>query len=293
MTRLLQSAALVALTAAAAGPALANTGMGPGMGHGAHAAMMQGCTMGRLSVTGEGTARVAPDLAQISLGVTTQADTAAGAMSENSEKQTAVMQALLGSGVVEEDIQTSGLMLTPLINYSDEAGPVMTGYQAQNMVTVRVSDLAELGNVLDAIVQAGANEVNGISFTRENSESAQDQARTAAVEDAQHRAEVMARAAGQRLGPILSMGEPEMPPMGPEPMMMRMEASAADSRAVPVAAGEISLLSRVSMVYALLPAEGACAMPGQDAPVETGADASEATTATDAAETDQAPSSAN
>ncbi|MDO5530366.1 MAG: SIMPL domain-containing protein, partial [Paracoccus sp. (in: a-proteobacteria)] len=262
MTRLFSSAAMAAIAAAALGaaPALAQQGY--------HHAMSSGCMPGKLSVTGEGEARVAPDMATISLGVTTQADTADAAMEENSEKQNAVVEALAQSGVADSDIQTSGLMLTPMINYGNqEAGPNITGYQAQNMVTVRVHDLAELGSVLDAIVQAGANELHGINFTREDSNGAEDQARMSAVEDAMNRAEVMARAAGRELGPILTMGEPPMPPVGPEPMMMRLEAASADSAGVPVSAGEISLMSRVAMEFVLLPAEGeACAMPMRGGP---------------------------
>ncbi|AUH63777.1 SIMPL domain-containing protein [Paracoccus zhejiangensis] len=248
LSGLLAGAALMA-----AAPAMAAPGDKPGMGghHACHGKGM-GHHGARISVTGEGQALGQPDMATINLGVTTQAETAAAAMTQNSEQQTAVIAALTGSGVEERDIQTSGLNLTPMMDYSREGQPPrVTGYQAQNMVTVRVRDLAGLGGTLDGLVTAGANEINGITFGRDNSDEMQDEARRDAVADAQHRAEVIAEAAGLTLGPVLTMRDVVYTQGGPEPMMMRQAMDAGASKAVPVQGGELTMMAQVEMQFAL------------------------------------------
>lgn len=214
-------------------------------GHGCH-----GQPVSRLSVTGTGETRVAPDMASIQLGVTTRADGADEAMRQNSQQQGAVIDALKGAGVAASDIQTSGLSLSPQIDYSERSAPRVTGYEARNMVTVRVTDLAALSGVLDAIVDAGANEINSISFSRQEGGDVEDEARRAAVADARHKAEVLAEAAGLTLGPVLTLTEGTAAG-GPQPMMMRSEAMMA-SDSVPVEAGEVAMTSQVQIDYALV-----------------------------------------
>ncbi|CAM3127090.1 SIMPL domain-containing protein [Paracoccus nototheniae] len=209
----------------------------------------------RLTVTGDGQSRTAPDMASVQLGVTTQADSAAEAMSLNSDQQRAVIDALTGAGIDEAQIQTLGLNLNPLMQYGENQAPTVTGYQATNMVTVRVADLARLGEVLDAIVGAGANEINGITFTREDGASSQDDARRDAVTDARRKAELLAEAAGVDLGPILTLRDVQTGGGGPRPMM-RMEAAMADS--VPVQPGEVEMSAQVEIEFALT-GDGACA----------------------------------
>lgn len=241
VSRRLVRAALVASTALALGvPAMAAPGKG------GHSLCHPG--MSRLTVTGQGEARVAPDLATIQLGVTTQAASAAEAMRQNSAQQTAVIEALAGAGIEQADVQTSGLNLNPLMDYAEGRAPMVTGYQASNMVSVRVRDVARLGEVLDAIVAAGANEINGISFIRDDAGASEDEARRAAVADARHKAEVLAEAAGLTLGPVLMLRDtPAME--GPRPMMM--ETRAASDAKVPIAPGEVALNAMVEMQFAL------------------------------------------
>lgn len=240
--RRLRQAALAASTALALGaPATAAPGAG--------SASMCPPPMSRLTVTGQGESRVAPDLAMIQLGVTTQAPSAAEAMRQNAAQQAAVIEALTGAGIGQAEIQTSGLNLNPMMDYGEGRAPAVTGYQATNMVAVRVREVARLGEILDAIVGAGANEINGISFTRDDSASAEDEARRAAVEDARHKAEVLAEAAGLTLGPVLVLRDaPGME--GPRPLMMEARA-ASDAAKVPVAPGEVALSATVEMQFAL------------------------------------------
>ncbi len=227
------------LAMALAAPAFAAPGGGHGMGCG---------PIPRLSVTGQGESRIAPDLAVIQLGVSTQADSAAAAMEQNAGQQTAVIEALNDSGIESDEIQTSGINLNPLVDYDDGRAPRVTGYQASNMVSVRVTELDRLGEVLDAIVAAGANEISGIHFQREDGLAAEDDARRDAVEDARHKAGIMAEAAGLELGPVLVIRD--TPQNGvPQPMMMRAEAASAAR--TPVEPGQLSVTAQVQVDYAL------------------------------------------
>src|ERR1700712_562049 len=115
-----------------------------------------------LTLSAYGEVRTAPDMATISLGVMTQAPTADEAMKANAARMTTVVAALKKAGVAERDIQTSGLSLSPQNVYEQNKPPRLTGYQANNQVTVRVMNLPRLGAVLDACVGAGANEVQGV-----------------------------------------------------------------------------------------------------------------------------------
>lgn len=250
VSRRLACAALAASTALVlAAPAMAAPGKGGG----------DLCRPGlsRLTVTGEGESRVAPDMATIQLGVTTQAASAAEAMRQNSDRQTAVIEALTGAGIAQADVQTAGLSLNPVMDYAEGRAPSVTGYQASNMVSVRIRDVPRLGEVLDAIVAAGANEINGISFIRDDSAAAEDEARRAAVADARHKAEVLAEAAGLALGPVLVLRDTPVAG-GPRPMMMEARA-ASDAAKVPIAAGELAMTAEVEMQFALAGQDG-----GQD-----------------------------
>nr|WP_111298850.1 SIMPL domain-containing protein [Paracoccus saliphilus] len=209
----------------------------------------------RLTVTGEGQSRIAPDIATVQLGVTSQAESAAAAMEQTSQQQQAVIDALTGAGIDAAQIQTAGLNLNPLMRYGEGQAPEVTGYQASNLVSVRVSDLARLGEVLDAIVTAGANEISGITFSREDGAEALDEARRTAVADARRKAEVLAEAAGLTLGPVMTLRDQQTGGGGPQPLM-RMEAAMADS--VPVQAGEMEMTALVEIEYALS-GDAACA----------------------------------
>ena len=219
-----------------------------------HACMHHGKKMSRLIVSGQGEARVAPDLAEIQLGVTSQAESAAEAMQQNSEQQGAVIDALKNAGIEAANIQTSGLRLNPRMEYPENGAPTINGYEASNMVTIRVTDVSMLGEVLDSIVAAGANQIQGINFQRDDAEETADDALRAAVEDARRKADIMAEAAGMRLGPVISLRDTPIA-NGPAPMMMRAEA--ARGAATPIEAGELSLSAQVQVEYALIGDKGA------------------------------------
>jgi hypothetical protein len=205
---------------------------------------------GQITVTGEGRVEAAPDMATLTLGVTTEARTAAEAMAANSAQLTRVLERLRSAGIADRDMQTTGLSLNP--NWQsggDGAAPRITGYVAGNMLAVRLRDLDATGQVLEAAIGDGANTFNGLSFGLTDPAAALTEARRRAVADALARARLLAEAAGLTLGPVLSISEGGSPG-GPGPMF-RMEA-AADAP-VPVLGGEVATEARVTMVFALVP----------------------------------------
>lgn len=205
-----------------------------------------------LNLSAYGETRVAPDMANISLGVVTEAPTAAGALSANSERMTQVMAALKKAGIAEKDIQTSGLNLSPQYDYVQNEPPRLRGYQASNQVTIRVNDLDRLGAAVDATVKAGANNVNGISFGLKDPSAAENTAREAAVKALSAKADLYARATGHRVGRLVTLSEGGgYSPPSPMPVMAyaRMEKA---SDATPVSAGELQVRIDITGLYELV-----------------------------------------
>lgn len=199
----------------------------------------------RITVTGEGTVEATPDIATVTLGVTTEGQTAAEAMAANATALTAVLDRLAAAGIEPRDIQTSNLSLNPNWTGYDSGTPKISGYVASNLVTVRVRRIDTLGTVLDAAIADGANTLNGIAFGVAEPRPLLDEARKRAVADAAERAALLAEAAGVTLGPILSIAE-SGGMAGPMPMF---RADAAAEAPVPVAEGEIGLSANVTVVY--------------------------------------------
>lgn len=199
-----------------------------------------------ITMSGHGEVKAVPDQAQISAGVTTNAPTAAAALAANSARMNAVYAALKKSGVPDRNIQTSGFSVFPQYTNGDNNPRRLTGYQVSNTVSVKLDAVDRTGPTLDALVAAGANQMNGISFGIAKPEPLLDQARAAAVADAQHRAEIYAKAAGVALGPVQSISENAGEP--PRPVMYRMAAAMA-AAPTPVAAGEQTVSADVAMVW--------------------------------------------
>jgi uncharacterized protein YggE len=201
---------------------------------------------GKITVTGTGEVSAAPDMATLSLGVTTEAEEAAAAMRANSEAMAAVLARLAALGIAEADVQTSSVSLSPRWEppRPEETEPRVNGFVASNMLTVDVRDLAALGGVIDAVVGDGANTLGGLVFGIADDRALRDAARRAAVEDATGKARVLAEAAGVPLGAVAEIVEGG----GTDgPMFARMDMAAAE--AVPVAPGEIDLQVTVTMTW--------------------------------------------
>lgn len=212
-----------------------------------------------LTVSAEGRTERAPDLAVFNAGVTSQGKTAGEALSANSADMSRVIAALKRAGIADRDIQTSQLSLNPIYAQQrplpdgsyDPLGPKIVGYQASNQVTVRQRDLKAFGRVIDTLVEAGANQVNGPSFQMDDADAAADAARVDAIRKARARADLYARAAGLRVVRILSIAEGGgyMPP----PMPVFARAEAMDKAQAPVAPGEVTTSVGVTVMFELAP----------------------------------------
>jgi len=210
--------------------------------------LAQNAEGGRLTVTGEGRVDSVPDMATMTLGVQSEAPTAAAALKQTSNATDEVLTLLSGVGIAPRDMQTRDLSLSPIWdNRSSASGaqPRIVGYQASNNVVVRVRALNDLGEILDRAVKSGANTFHGLSFGLQEPGPAQDEARRLAVSDAMRKAALFAGVAGLVLGPVLELSESGAP--SPRPIML--ERAAAMSDAVPIARGEVSIRSQVTMVF--------------------------------------------
>ncbi|HEY1125522.1 MAG TPA: SIMPL domain-containing protein [Sphingobium sp.] len=152
----------------------------------------------------------APDKATVNTGVETRAPTAKAAMADNATKIDTLIAALLKAGIERKDIQTSGINLSPQYDYSNRKegeGPRFMGYQANNSLTVVIRKLDKAGEIIDAMVGAGATNINGPAFGITDTSKLEEQARTKAVKTAQTRANFYAVAAGYRSARLLSISE--------------------------------------------------------------------------------------
>lgn len=199
-----------------------------------------------VSVSATGSVTADPDVAQISAGVVTEADSAKDAMSRNSVVMTKLIDGLKAAGIQPKDIQTTTLNVEPRYTQpKDGRVATINGYRVVNQVRLTVRDVKRLGDVLDQAIALGANQINHIAFDIADPETLKDEARKQAMENARRRGELYARAAGGQLGPVLriseSVGEPHPMPGG----RMAMRAS------VPIEAGTRNLEVEVHVTYAL------------------------------------------
>lgn len=204
---------------------------------------------GQITVNATGQSFRVPDTATVSAGVVTQASTASDAMAANARKMNAAFNELLRAGIAQRNIKTSQLSLQPRYDYKDRQAPVVTGYEARNTVTAKSENIEGVGAMLDALVRAGANNINGVTFSVKNPEAAKSEARAAAIQSARRKAEEMARSAGVRLGAIVNLSE-SGGHYQPQPRMMAQSAAAYDS--TPVAAGEQALSVTVNITYQIV-----------------------------------------
>ncbi len=206
----------------------------------------------RITVVGQGAVETTPDMATVSMGVITEAKTGAEAMAQNSKALEGVLKQLSAAGIEAKDVQTSNLSLSPRWDnklFSSSGQRKIAGFVASNTVTVRVRDLDRLGEVLDAVVQEGANTFHGLHFGLQEPQPAQDAARQDAVADARRKAQLYVTAAGVKLGDVLTISEAAS--RGVSPVMMTMESDQMMSRAVPVAQGEVTVGATITIVYAI------------------------------------------
>ena len=202
-----------------------------------------------LSVAASAEASSVPDVATLSAGVVTQASDGNTAMRQNAERMVKVLAAIKAAGIAEKDVQTSGVNLNPQYRYAENEAPKITGYQASNTVSLKVRDIARLGQVLDALAAQGSNQINGPSFEIDKPDPVFDQARLGALKKAQARADTYARALGLRVRRIVSISEGGG---GFRPMpMMAMGKAMDQAESTPVSPGTTTLTVNLDVVFEL------------------------------------------
>jgi hypothetical protein len=203
-----------------------------------------------ITVIGEGKVSLKPDLAMINVGAEARANTVSEAKAEVDAQMAAIAAALEEAGVDEKDIQTSHYS----IYYEQEPMPVMSegsalenrgGYRVSNMVQVTVRDVDKAGDVLDAVVQAGANQVSGVNFTVSDESTWQSEARAKAMADARSRAQELADLAQVELGQVLSVSEVIGSSLVP---MMAAERGLGGGGIAP---GELELGTQIQVTFAI------------------------------------------
>ena len=222
---------------------------GGGRGTVAAAASPAGTAEHSISVHGTGRITIKPDTATFSVGIDAQANKAKAAMDQASARMTAIIAALKAGGVADADRQTSQISLSPTYDYNNGNRPVLTGYTANQTLTVKVRAIDKAGDLIDAAVEAGANNVGGISFSVDDPAAAMDQARTAAVADAKHRAGALAQAAGITLGAPISIVENGGTP--PSPIFYAPQAAGAGDKGTPVDPGTTEVTIDVDIMFAI------------------------------------------
>lgn len=160
-----------------------------------------------ISVEGEGKAYITPDIAKVTLGVNTQADTSDQAFLENTKKINAIMEALKGFEIAPEDVKTVGYYLNPRYDWTEDRGSYQNGYTLDQTIEVKVRDFAKVGEIVAAVTKSGANMISGIQFTVEDPSKAKEEAREQAIAKARENAEKIADQAGFRLGRVLNYYE--------------------------------------------------------------------------------------
>jgi uncharacterized protein len=200
----------------------------------------------RFIVTGSGSVTVPPDYAEIASGVTTQAKTAKEASDANAKAMAALNAALKTDGIAADDIQTLRFSVSPVYGPPQPNGPPkVVGFSVANELAIKVRQVGKVGEILDSLIQAGATDSGSVQFLHSNISLMLDQARRAALADAQRKAELYAQGAGIHLGRMAWLTEvPGYTP--PTPMAGRAYAAAT---ATPISAGTDTLNVEITVGF--------------------------------------------
>jgi uncharacterized protein YggE len=207
-----------------------------------------------VTASGVGETEVTPDRARLSIGVHTQAPTAADASARNARLQRAVIDTVRALGVPQERITTSGYNVFPEQTFDQPTRRSrIVGYNVQNTVVIDVHQVEQVGRILDAALAKGANLVSSLSFYSSKAEEARRRALANAVERARRDAEVMAQAAGGRLGELVDVSSSSFVDR-PRPMMDMAEARVmAASAPTPISEGTQTVSAMVTARWRFVP----------------------------------------
>jgi uncharacterized protein YggE len=206
-----------------------------------------------LSVSGEGRASGAPDMAVLGLGVSAKAATVKAANSQVQEAMSDLLDSLEANGVQEKDIQTSQFSIYPEYDYRN-GEQILTGYRVSHMVQAKVRDIDKVGEVIDDAVKEGGDllQVQSISFTIDDTTALRSEAREEAVTDAQTKAEELATLAGVSLGKPTYITESISTPYYPQPYFDRgMGLAMEEASVTEISAGELEVVVNVHITYTI------------------------------------------
>lgn len=216
----------------------------------AFAAPQQETPRPTLSVDGQGTGTAAPDMATVTIGVTTQGKDAAKAQNDNAWVSNQIQAAVRGLGIAEKDIQTRNYSFYPNYSTDKDRRNEVTGYTVNNSVIVVVRDIKLTGKVIDAALNNGANEINSLDFSASDTKAVRKVALLNAVQDARDKADIIAKGLGKRIVGIQNISEStgyiETRRFGGN--MLRAVAKDA---ATPIAPGSLSLTANVHIDFIL------------------------------------------
>ncbi|MNW41074.1 26 kDa periplasmic immunogenic protein precursor [compost metagenome] len=204
-----------------------------------------------INVVGSGEISVKPDIAYLTIGVETQADTAKEAQSANSTKMAKLNTLLKDTWKIDvKDIQTGQFYVQPNYSYSEKEGQKVKGYSAYHTINVKYRDLSKIGQLLDAASNAGANRIDNVRFSTENPDQYQEQVIQKAMANADLKASAIAKAAKRQVGLVLSVTQASVE----TPTYMenyKVMAATADSGAAStsVEPGEITVKTTLNVVY--------------------------------------------
>lgn len=204
-----------------------------------------------ITVPGRGSVRVAPDVADLRLGVVSVRPTAAAARAAAADAMQAIIAALLSAGIERRDLRTTLVGLDAVRDYSGPAGPTVTGYQVTNVVEATVRAIETVGSVIDAALAAGATSMDGLAFRLADPTEALAEARRLAVVDARGRAATLAGEARVSLGRIVLVVEGGSLDPGPPHPVAEMRLKVASDVATPVEAGANELTVGLTVTFAI------------------------------------------
>jgi hypothetical protein len=205
-----------------------------------------------LSVSGNGTVYLTPDIAYLYLGVHTEDSDIAKAVQDNNTQTQALVDALKNLGVAEADIQTSNFSVYASRNYSPDGMSFTNTYAVDNTVYVTVRDLSQLGSLLTTAIASGANNINSIQFDVADRTAAQAEARQQAMQNAATLAQELATTAGLTLGEIQTLSYSDYSPAPYNAYGMGGGGAAeAPNASVPIQPGQLQISVTVSVSYAV------------------------------------------
>ena len=214
------------------------------------ALLAEGDSAGGISVSGRGIAAAAPDIASLSLGVSTLRDSARQARDDAASLATDLIASLEANGIAEEDYHTSQFSIAPEIDYRSNGQQVIRGYRVTSILAVTVRDLNRVGEVIDDAVDAVGDpiRVQGVTFSIEDPAALQSEARALAMSDAKTKAEALAALAEVDLGKPTAISESSA---GGVPPVFFEAADLARSAETPISAGQLEITVGVQITYAI------------------------------------------